>query len=563
MQYLPRGIEGALRSRFERDAVVILEGARATGKTSILNEGLNSGWITDIRTFMDPTELAAAKEGPQSYVESLRPGTAIDEVQLAEEITLAIKARVDNDDAPGQLILTGSTRMRRNALGGSDPLAGRVNSPLVLRPMTMGERRGQPLNILETLLEGDPTELALGPRLGRSDLIEVTSTTGLPGLIQTDAVSLEQRSDAYLSSVTALEAFESRNARNIASLARYLAGRTSTIVNINQFSKAVEISRATVENYLAHLEDALLIHRLPGWRSMKDKSETDKPKIHFFDTGVAHSLAQLEPGAIPDQLGRLAETLVVSELLSQSSWLEIQPHLYHWRRNNDKEVDLVLEFADGRIICVEVKSAEAVSKSDFSGIEAFRTTSPDRFHRGFVFYSGEKVLPFGDDLWAIPFTTLRPGVQTGKSVSVIFDSIAIRRAERTRDLEAQDRRALEYVKEVERTLEQLRDSLKGDYSLALESRKSNGRLAIGLSLDGSLQEGEPLYLIRVLVDMEEAIMTGWVDGTAASPGSEFFVALSGRTAVDAVFELFEKSEVHLYALLASWDDAKRAAGQDV
>lgn len=188
--------------------------------------------------------------------------------------------------------------------------------------MTLGERRGATLNILENLLDGDPAELQLGPRLGRTDLIEVVSTTGLPGLIGVDAVALEQRSNAYLSSVTALEAFESRNVRNLGSLARFLAGRTSTLVNVNQFSKAVDLSRAAVDNYLAHLEEALLLHRLPGWRLLKDKSETDKAKIHFFDTGVARAVGQLDPVRVPDQLGRLAETLVVGELLAQASWLE-------------------------------------------------------------------------------------------------------------------------------------------------------------------------------------------------------------------------------------------------
>lgn len=98
----------------------------------------------------------------------------------------------------------------------------------------------------------------------------------------------------------------------------------------------------------------------------------------------------------------------VTDLVRQAQWLMEPPSCYHWRRSNRDEVDLVLESSDGRAICVEVKVAENIDVPDFRGIDAFREHHPNAFYRGFVFYSGENVQPFGRNRWAIPFGALGP-----------------------------------------------------------------------------------------------------------------------------------------------------------
>jgi len=386
---------------------VILEGARATGKTWLVGHAIEQGWLRETRSFSDQTELNAARAAPRDYVFGLPHGTAIDEAQLCEDILLPIKERIETNQV-GALLLTGSTRLRRDALGGSDPLAGRVGSPLHLAPLTIGERSGEPVHLVGQLFDERPESIEISTPITRTDLVELVLEPGLPAFVtDLSGSARDDRARAYLDQVTSLSSFASVDVQRVGQLARYLAGRTSTTVNINQFASDVELARQSVTKYLAHLEEALVVVRLPGWRRAKDKSETDRAKLHFFDAGIACAAARMRPGEQDDDLGRLVETLLVTDLVRQSSWLSDPPSCYHWRYKNRDEVDLILEDSAGRAVCVEAKAAENVTAKDFRGIDAFRERHPEAFHRGFVFYSGRSVQPFGSDRWAIPFAALR------------------------------------------------------------------------------------------------------------------------------------------------------------
>ena len=66
-----------------------------------------------------------------------------------------VKRRVDRDRTNGAFVLTGSSRLGRTQLGGSDPLAGRA-ARLRLSPMTHGELIGRPINLVDSLFLGSP-----------------------------------------------------------------------------------------------------------------------------------------------------------------------------------------------------------------------------------------------------------------------------------------------------------------------------------------------------------------------------------------------------------------------
>lgn len=445
---------------------MILEGARAVGKSRLIDHAVARGWLREVRSFLDPAELSAARSAPRDYVESLPHGTAIDEAQLCESILLPLKERVERA-RPGDLLLTGSTRLRRDKLGGSDPLAGRVGTPLQLGPLTLGERDGHPIQVIDQLFDGDPTSVPIGAPAMRSDVVEFVQQPALPGLVAvTNDADRSDRAQAYLRQVTTLSSFEGIDTQRLNQLARYLAGRTSTLVNISKFGEEAELARPTVERYLALLEEALVLVRLGGWRRSKDKTETERPKLHFFDPGIACSVARMRPGTHDQDLGRLVETFLVTELLRQAQWLDRPPAGYHWRARGD-EVDLLFEDADGRVVCVEVKTSETVTPADFRGIDAFRRAHPDAFHRGFVFHSGTTALPFGDDRWAIPFAALRPAhasedvrpAETASSVDDVIASLTARRLELASTRESA--RAAAYRSAAVEQLGALGDSLDG------------------------------------------------------------------------------------------------------
>jgi len=105
-------------------------------------------------------------------------------------------------------------------------------------------------------------------------------------------------------------------------------------------------------------------------------------------------------------LGPLLENFVLGELARQLGWAATRATLRHDRTRDGVEVDAILEAADGRIVGIEVTSAETVRGDDFSGVRHLQARVPERFLHGLVLYAGSKTLPFGDRLLGAPIDAL-------------------------------------------------------------------------------------------------------------------------------------------------------------
>lgn len=108
----------------------------------------------------------------------------------------------------------------------------------------------------------------------------------------------------------------------------------------------------------------------------------------------------------PERFGGLLETFVVMELRKQSSWSESQPSLWHFRDRGGAEVDVVIEYPDGRIVAIEVKSGATPSHADARGLRLLRDRLGDRFHHGYLATTAPEAHPLEDRLSAIPVTAL-------------------------------------------------------------------------------------------------------------------------------------------------------------
>ena len=90
----------------------------------------------------------------------------------------------------------------------------------------------------------------------------------------------------------------------------------------------------------------------------------------------------------------------------QHPGLRIRARILHFRTHGGREVDLVLEAADGRLVGIEVKASASLGRADFAGMKALHEAAGDSFHRGVVLYTGTETLPFGDRKWAMPLSSL-------------------------------------------------------------------------------------------------------------------------------------------------------------
>lgn len=66
----------------------------------------------------------------------------------------------------------------------------------------------------------------------------------------------------------------------------------------------------------------------------------------------------------------------------------------------------MLENARGEVVGVEVKASAGVSSGDFAGLRLLNELVGEGFVRGIVLYSGDKCVPFGPNLWAVPIAAL-------------------------------------------------------------------------------------------------------------------------------------------------------------
>lgn len=69
-------------------------------------------------------------------------------------------------------------------------------------------------------------------------------------------------------------------------------------------------------------------------------------------------------------------------------------------------MDRLLERPDGALVGLEVKASGTVGAGDFRGLRALAAPPGARFRRGLVLYTGERVVPFAENLFALPLSAL-------------------------------------------------------------------------------------------------------------------------------------------------------------
>jgi predicted AAA+ superfamily ATPase len=147
----------------------------------------------------------------------------------------------------------------------------------------------------------------------------------------------------------------------------------------------------------------------PWFRNI-GKRLVKSPKGYLTDTCLACHILDLDITEIaknkPELFGHLLENYVATEIIKQLSNGDTKAELYHFRTSDGKEVDFIIEKPDRSVFAIEVKRSESVTMNDFKGIQEFAAFAKDDFKAGIVLYSGKEAVPFGKNLWAVPFFAL-------------------------------------------------------------------------------------------------------------------------------------------------------------
>jgi uncharacterized protein len=102
----------------------------------------------------------------------------------------------------------------------------------------------------------------------------------------------------------------------------------------------------------------------------------------------------------------LLESFVAGELARQRTWSIVRPDLFHFRDREQREVDIIAEARDGRVVGIEVKAAVDVDEHDTKWLRYLRDKLGERFVNGVVLHLGDRPQPLGDRITALPLSTL-------------------------------------------------------------------------------------------------------------------------------------------------------------
>jgi len=109
----------------------------------------------------------------------------------------------------------------------------------------------------------------------------------------------------------------------------------------------------------------------------------------------------------PDLLGRLLDSFVLAQLRPELTVAERAPRVFHLRQREGRhEIDLIVEFADGRIVGIEVKAAATVTRSDARHLIWLRDQLGDRLVCGLVLHAGPHSYALDDRIHAAPLCAL-------------------------------------------------------------------------------------------------------------------------------------------------------------
>lgn len=359
-------------------------------------------------TLDNQADLDAARNDPASFLADLTGTVFIDEIQRAPNLLLAIKQRVDHEQRPGQFLLTGSANVL-TAPKVLDALTGRT-ALIALWPLAQAEIEAVGGNVVDALLAGEPPRVQGAP-VGRAAFVDRVTRGGYPRVLHATTRQRAQFFADYLTGTLDRDLRDLADARKLAempSLLRLLATRVGNIYSAHNVARSLGLAHDTVRGYTRLLETVFLVRTVRAWRPGIGSREIHAPKVYMVDSGLLANLlgGNDERVANDDQLtGKLLENFVAMEVARHLDWAETPATQFHYRDRN-AEIDIVLEANSGDIAAIEVKASATPNTRDWRALAKLRDARGSAFRAGILLYTGERTIPLGDRLWAVPVSGL-------------------------------------------------------------------------------------------------------------------------------------------------------------
>jgi predicted AAA+ superfamily ATPase len=369
MKYINRDLESIIDKYLQPGKVLILLGARRTGKTMLVKELVKKYSAKSIYlNAEDYTTQQILESRNLTNFKNLFAGKSllvIDEAQVIRDIGKILKLIVD--EIPEiKVIATGSSAFDIMNISG-EPLTGR-SYQFNLYPIAQME-----LVKTETLIESSQR---LEERLIFGSYPEILQITGT----EEKKLYLINLVSTYLfKDILAIEGL--RNSDKIKDLIKLLAFQTGEEVSNYELGKQLGMSKNTVEKYLDLLSKVFIIFQLKSYSRNLRKEISKSSKWYFYDNGVRNTIiSNFNTLSLRSDTGKLWENYIVSEMMKKNHYKLNFNNYYFWRTYDQQEIDLVEE-DNSNLSAFEIKWTEDKFKIPKAWKEAYPESSVSIINR--------------------------------------------------------------------------------------------------------------------------------------------------------------------------------------
>lgn len=410
MQFLARHLGERILSASKHFKVLLLLGARQTGKSTLLRHLFPK---VKMIVFDPIQDLYQARKDPDQFLDLFPPPLILDEVQFVPELLSAIKRRVDQQEEMGRYYLTGSQNfsvLREVA----ESMAGRV-AVLHLDPFTpleianLGSSKGWLYRYLQEPERFIKTSHSVIPDM--PPLSEFLFRGTYPRATQLPLSELETFFQSYVQTYVERDVRLIEDIRELTLFGDFLrlsAVSTAQEINASHLGRELGISGQTARKWLNLLMYTYQWIELQPYHGNAIKRLSEKRKGYFKDTGLACHLMRIQsPEALVTsmKMGALFETWAVNYVQQQFAFTPTA-NCYHWRSHGGAEVDLIIE-RDGVFYPIEIKAKSRPTSADSSSIRAFKETYPKlKIAPGLILHAGEETFPIDRETLALSWKAL-------------------------------------------------------------------------------------------------------------------------------------------------------------
>lgn len=414
--YIHRTIETKLEEMYNNFPAILITGSRQSGKSTLLQYLSTTKKQTINEVSLDNlSERTLAIEDPETFLRTHGVPLIIDEFQYAPNLLSYIKLAIDDARknemfGDGQQVgtlyyLTGS-QVFETMENITESLAGRVGI-IDLYPLSTREISNSTEEIfipnIDIIRKKEPLKYEY-----MNNIFERIFKGSYPELYKNKNISLEAFYSSYLRTYIERDLRKIINIKDEPKFMKFissLAARTGQEFNASDIAKDIGVDPETVVKWTGILSNTYIIFLLQPHMNNNIGRIIKRPKIYFMDTGLACYLTgyvSSETLRRSNYSGQIFETYIISEIVKSYANNQRDPkkHLYYYRDNNGKEIDLLIIY-DDNIYPVEIKKISNPDKNaikNFSVVKKFEMNSPN----GAVICLTKDIHPIDDKNYMIP-----------------------------------------------------------------------------------------------------------------------------------------------------------------